>query len=199
MAILMVFLLIPIASAGTIACDWFHTNCPANSINVTNSTSIGTTTIPQNTTITEKGKVIQTYAQNGQYVFSVTLPKSNVTTGIYGFAVLGLYGTRQVYQDSVLTNCTTTNKITCTTTFVLDIGTYTALEVTNNGNWIYALKLPATITTTNTKPIITTNKGTDNTVGIVIALVAVSAVLIAGSMVAYSIYMQKKHPEDLYK
>jgi hypothetical protein len=71
--------------------------------------------------------------------------------------------------------------------------------VTNNGNWIYALKLPAIITTTNTKQIITTSKGTDNTMGIVIAVAAVLAVSIAGSMVAYSIYMQKKHPEDLYK
>lgn len=187
-------------SAGNIDCDWFKVNCPnSNAVNTITANTTANAIEVVNTTITDKGTVLQTYGQGQQYSFLVTLPKTNGTGGIYEFALLGTYGMQAWYQDAILTNCTITDKISCTSTFILSAGTYTAIEVKNNGKWLYALKLPSTIATVNTKPITVTKKGTDNTLSTVLKIVGICVVTIGGSMYVYSIYMQKKHPEDLYK
>lgn len=193
--LLLALLAVASNQTGTgILCSYFGIFCPATTTipyTQTNNTNHSVTALK----ISTNGTVKLTSSSEGQYSYSITLPKSNAT-GIYSFALLGSYGNRNVYVRGSYANCTIYSEVVCRTTFVVGLGSYSMLGVSNNGNWLYAMKLPSNLTLIQA-PIIEEHAGgfsfsnTELWMGIG-AVLAISAVGIG------NIYYYRKHKDELY-
>lgn len=177
-----------------------NSNSTLASNSILNSTS--SNTIASNATnssqlhnLTSEGyiKLIYASAREGQYTFKIILPNKNLT-GIYGFALLGKYGTKDIFIPALMTNCTITANVTCTSAYVLNLGNYYEMEVTNNGKWLYAISLPYAIITPSQQPPTIYVSPPPNYLGDVeLGVVAGLSILVVGNVIYY-----KLHEEELY-
>lgn len=172
-----------------------------NSNTVTATTTIlsnATVSIQRNTTIETNfsyGSLSLTSSGQGQYNYQVTLPKSLMNgSSLFSFYLLGQYNGSLGYQYPAKVSCNTTSQINCTAVFIVTIGSYDRLEVIRNGVWLYALKLPKNIVTSQTQSIITVPKTYKvDSYYILGGLGIIGAVLLVGN-IGYDRYRFWKNP-----
>lgn len=189
--------------ANSILCKYLG-YCPKSStttIPVSNSTSNQTSnqTTALNETIEDFGTATQTSASPGQYIYHIVINRTNTTaTGIYSFALLGHYGNITGHAISAYSKCSITINVTCTATFIVGVGVYNSIEVINNGNWLYALKLSSPLTTPTAVPLII-QKSQPNDIGYYLLIGVVSVIVVLGIGNYYYDYkMTQEHPEAYY-
>lgn len=215
MAILAALMLLSVAYASsttnstkpTILC-FFHIYCATNSTATSNTITTNitpvsnvTTSVPtSNTSVEDFAHAILLYSNSsqGQWEYKVIVNRTNQTKGIMSFALLGSYGLENVFVPSLYTTCTAVLTINCTVSFSIIGGSYTEMEVENNGKWLYAIKLPGEVTPP-AAPVVNVppKAGLLSPAEIAIIIVAVIA---ASAIIAYGNYKyDKDHQADLYK
>jgi hypothetical protein len=198
--IISLFVLFSVASADTVPflCSQFHILCPTPQVNMTNI--IVETTIPvnasanstqANTTITSLGTARMLSSDEGTYVYSIVIEKSNFT-GIYEFAALGKLGSILIYSPSVLTNCTVKSEVRCRASFLINQGTYDRIEVEYNGKWMYAIAMPSKITGKSQQPVQNIIEKPFDFIPYILGAVAVVIVLVGGNLFYY-----RQHSKEL--
>lgn len=159
-----------------------------NTITVSNvpiakNTTGNSTLVIQNTTLTTLGTSRLTFSTPGQYGYSISLTRTNNSpTGIYSFALLGSFNGGKVYVPSAFSSCEITNKIDCTATFLVNLGAYNSIEVINNGQWLYSIKLNSKVILTPPTPIVQVEKGIDYIPYIFWGSMALIFILIIGNI-----------------
>jgi hypothetical protein len=205
-AILLVLgLLMPVVSAqatsNSILCSDLHIFCPVTSVVQTynipvdrNATGIANTSINSSTNLVTFGTVRQVLDINQQYIYQVEINRTNYTNVIYSFLLLGSFNGNNVYSPPAYTNCTLTSIVSCRTTFIVQFGNYSEMEVRINGVWKYALKLPSTAESNLTASAIVIPRQPNYTLPIALGIVVVICVIAGGNYWYY-----ERHKGELYK
>ena len=163
---------------------------------ISNSNTVAATSL--NTTIATnslQGSLSLTSSSGSQYNYQVLLPKNLLNgSSIFTFYLLGYYNNSLGYQYPAKVSCATTYQINCTAIFLVTLGKFDRLEVIRNGVWLYALKLPKNITTSQVQAVITVGQKTNNNDTYILYVFGIiAAVLIIGN-VSYDKYRLKKNP-----
>ena len=80
-------------------------------------------------------------------LYNVTLNKS-YGTGIYSFALNGIYNNRLINYTASYTSCSITSAIYCNVGFIIEAGAYGNVLALKNGIAVASLTLPAELNTT---------------------------------------------------
>jgi hypothetical protein len=174
-----------------------HSNTISNST-TTILASNSTASLPQNTSIATNasaGNLSLISSGQGQYNYQVILPKTLMNgSSIFTFYLLGQYNGSLGFQYPASVSCSTTSQITCTAVFIVTIGSYDRLEIIRNGIWLYALKLPKSIITSQTRSITTVTQKTNNNIYYILGFFGIIGAIMLIGNVSYDRYRIWKNP-----
>ena len=123
-------------------------------------------------------------------LYNVTLNKS-YGTGIYSFALNGIYNNRLINYTASYTSCSITNAIYCNVGFIIEAGAYGNMLALKNGIAVASLTLPAELNTTTFQGGSGSNVSTsiinnsNSILYIVIAITAIGGISVVGNIIYY--------------